>query len=322
MREQILIKRFKENPLLEPKDVPWVNKYPEKERAVLNCGVIFDKASKEYKMLFRGGAGPFSDLGLATSKDGKKWQVYPEPVLRHTDNNYWDSNCQLGIEDPRIVRWIDSAYYVFTTICSGSSIKERLARVGIWKTLDFFKYELVSIPFDWKDKDASIIPEAINGWVYLIHRRDPDMWISRTQDLTLKSGWQDHQILISASDAYSSPLSRVPSWKIGLAGPPIKTPKGWLVIIHVVHKEKNKYNRAYSLGFVILDLKNPTKISYLHPAPILWPGKPYETKGTVPVVCFSCANIERNKDILIYWGGADTVICGGTLSKKNLPMCY
>ncbi len=324
MKKEILIKRFKENPILEPKDVSWVNKYSKKHRAVFNCGVIFDEKVKVYKMLFRGGAGPFSDIGLATSKDGIKWEVRPEPVLKHTDHNFWHGYCHRGIEDPRIVRWIDNHYYIFATACSEPHPQTGVkGRVGIWRTLDFFKYQLVGIPFEWEDKDASIIPEPINNWSYLIHRRNSDMWISRSRDLTLKNGWQNHQILLKSSKLYLSPISGVPATKIGIAGPPIKTPKGWLIIIHVVHKEKNKYNRAYSLGFMILDLKNPTKVSYIHPAPILWPEKPYEMEGCVPVVCFSCATIDTGGDeILIYWGGADTVICGGSLSKKDLPMCF
>ncbi len=324
MEKEILIRRFKENPILEPKDVSWINKYPKKERAAFNCGVIFDKKTRVYRMLFRGGAGPFSDLGLATSKDGIKWKVYPEPVLKHTDHNFWHGYCRRGIEDPRIVKWIDGYYYIFATACSRDhSETETVSHVGVWRTKNFLKYQLVGIPLKWSDKDASILPVPINNWAYLIYRQDPDVWISRSQDLTLKGDWQDHQILLKSSELYRSPISGVPANKIGIAGPPIRTPKGWLVIIHVVHKERNEYNRAYSLGFIVLDAKFPTKISYIHPAPILWPEKPYETKGCVPVVCFSCATIDAGgNDILIYWGGADTVICGGTLSKKELPMCY
>lgn len=72
-----------------------------------------------------------------------------------------------------------------------------------------------------------------------------------------------------------------------------------------------------------LNLDDPTKVEYVHPSPILIPEKKYETVGTVPMVCFSNAIIDPGNNFLyIYWGGADTVICGGKLAKEDLPMCY
>ena len=111
---------------------------------------------------------------------------------------------------------------------------------------------------------------------------------------------------------------------IGIAGPPIKTPKGWLAIVHVVHGQgENMFDRVYSLGFMVLNLQEPTKIEYIHSGPILWPMEKNEIMGAVPVVCFSNATVDTGGDVLyIYWGGADTVICGGKLMKNNLPMCY
>ena len=331
MKKKILIKRFKENPLLKPRDVPWVNKYPLKERAVLNCGVIFDKINREYKMLFRGGSGSFSDIGLAISKDGIKWRVHPDPVLKHQNNNYWNNYCRHGIEDPRIVKWIDNYYYIFATAYNNVYSKTNAkAKIGIWKTKDFFNYQLISIPFhQWEDKNGAIFSEPIKEWVYLLHRRDPDIWISRTRDLSLKKGWQDSKILIQRNQWYDNSkitkMGNLSLYKIGIAGPPLKTPKSWLVITHVVHgKEENIYKeRIYSLGFMTLDLENPFKIKYIHPEPILWPEKEYELKGNVNVVCFSCATVDTgDDDLYIYWGGADTVIVGGKLAKKDLPMCY
>jgi len=327
MKKEILVERFFESPLLTPADVDWVREnYPKKDWGVLNCGVIFDKKDNHYKMLFRGGAGAFADVGFAESEDGINWQALKEkPVLKHSDNNFWNEYCRRGIEDPRIVKWIDDYYYVFATACSEPDPATRVTgRVGIWRTRNFLDFKLIAIPFEWEDKDASIFPEPINDWAYLIHRRSPHIWISRTKDMTLKSGWQDSQILSSKDDWYKSPITGNTSVKIGIAGPPIKTPKGWLLIVHVVHeKGENMFNRVYSLGFMVLDLQNPTKIKYIYPAPILWPTEKYEIMGAVPVVCFSNATVDPGAAALyIYYGGADTVICGGRLYKKDLPMCY
>lgn len=312
MEKEIKIERFENNPLLVPEDVDWVMKqYKRKEQGVLNCGVVFEKKDNRYKMLFRGGAGAFSDIGFAESEDGVNWQALKEkPVLKHSDNNFWNGYCKRGIEDPRIVKWIEDWYYIFATACSSIG-----RRVGIWKTTNFLDYQWVGIPFDIEDKDTCIIPEIINGWAYLIHRKAPHIWISRTQHTSLKSGWEDDQILLKVEDAYQSSLGILPE-KIGIAGPPIKLAHHWLTIIHAVHKEDQ--GGYYSLGFILLDLEDPTKVNYVHPEPILWPEEEYECIGQVPRVCFSCATVDNGNVIYIYWGGADTVICGGKLDKKDI----
>jgi len=314
MEKKIKIERFKENPLLIPNlNIHWMS------LNVFNCGVIIGDDGV-YRMLIRGAWLPGqmgSDLGLALSSDGIKWNPLMNPVLRSGFNKH----CMVGIEDPRIVKWIDGYYYVITTVCNVDR-----GRVGIWKTVNFLDYEWVGIPFNQEDKDASIFPDPINGCVYLLHRKHPHIWISRTKDFTLKRGWQDSHVLSNKDDWYKSPVSgKVPD-RIGIAGPPIKTPKGWLVITHIVHSEgENRFNRAYSLSFMVLELNDPTKIKYIHSDPILWPEKSYEIVGSVPIVCFSNAIVDPDPagdKLYIYYGGADTVICGGTMYKKDLPMCY
>lgn len=320
---KIKIKRFKNNPLIEPNpNFPWMAKN------AFNPGVIIDDDGL-WKMLIRGAKTENqwkSDLGLALSLDGISWSwIISDPVLKCGCNRF----CPLGIDDPRVVKWIDGYKYIFAAIRTPDG---KYRRIGIWKTKNFFEYKWVGIPFDENDIDASIFPKPINGWVYYIHRKFPHIWISRTKDMSLKSGWQDSQILTKTEDWYKDPFEKVLPLKIGLAGPPIKIPKGWLVITHVCHswdKRKSKYsyliNRRYSLGFMVLDLENPRKILYLHPEPILIPEKRYEISGAVPNVVFSCAAVdlgENSDSIYVYWGGADTVICGGKLKKKDLKICY
>lgn len=313
MKKEIYIERFKNNPLLRPDpNKAWMSKN------VFNCGVILDDDGL-YKMLFRAAGTDnqsMSDCGLALSADGMNWSALDKPVLKCGFNEH----CAWGIEDPRVVKWIDGWKYVVATAYSFLGW-----RIGIWRTRNFLEYEWVGLPFNHKDKDASIFPEPINGWwAYLIHRKAPHIWISRTRDLSLKSGWQDSRILIKKNRFYRSPNTGNLPRVIGLAGPPIKTPKGWLVIVHIAHgRGENMFNRVYSLSFMVLNLLDPTKIEYIHPSPILWPTENYEIIGAVPVVCFSNGALDPGGDCLyVYWGGADTVVCGGRLLKKNLSMCY
>lgn len=318
---KIAIKRFNNNPLVEPnQNLPWMAKN------AFNPGVIIDDDGL-WKMLIRGAFTPQqfqSDLGLAFSLDGKQWPwITTFPVLQCSSNLYYLG----GIEDPRIVKWIDGSKYIFATARSAAGI----AKVGIWKTKNFFEFQWIGTPEPLRhleSKNAAIFPEPINDQVYLIHRQYPHIWIIKTRDKTLRSGWKENQILIRKEKFYPRVKTDTvyPKLdKIGLAGPPVKTPKGWLVIIHGRHfrpQEKEKF--VYTLSFVVLDLEDPLKIKYIHPEPILVPEQKYEKIGIVPNVVFSCATVDPpNSDALyIYWGGADTVICGGRLLKKDLPMCY
>lgn len=330
-KNYIKIERFKENPLLVPNStIKWMSKN------VFNCGVTIDDGV--WKMLVRGAhtdSQTKSDLGLALSTDGIYWNLLVDSVLKSGFNRY----CTRGIEDARIVKWIDGWHYIFATVCSVAG-----GRVGIWKTKNFLNYVWVGLPFDQEGKNASIFPETIGGWAYLLHRKvQGHIWISRTRDLSLKNGWQDSQILINKNKFYCHPEHGVMPTKIGIAGPPIRTKKGYFVVTHVVHRYAPNVNaqmaeyqtkqvaevrasllyRAYSLSFMVLDLNDPTKVIYTHPEAILYPEERYEVAGAIPNVVFSCATVDPGGDSLyIYWGGADTVVCGGRLRKKDLPMCY
>jgi predicted GH43/DUF377 family glycosyl hydrolase len=313
--KMIQIQRFANNPLIEPHPHhKWMSVN------VFNPGVCLDTDGL-YKMLIRGAYTEdqsMSDLGLAFSTEGTKWHVLNEPVLECGFN----AHCSRGIRDARIVKWIDGWWYVFTTVLSASG-----GKIGIWRTNNFFEFEWVGIPLNQEDTDATIIPEPINGYVYMIHRRNPDIWISRTQDMSLKTGWGDSRVLIRKDQYYNHPDHLVSPNKIGIAGQVIKAPSGhWLLKTHVVHRwdpKITKYsfliNRSYSLSFAVLDLLNPTEVVYVHNEGILWPEERHEIVGIVPNVVFSCATVDPGGDALLeYWGGADTVICGGKLMKKDL----
>jgi predicted GH43/DUF377 family glycosyl hydrolase len=91
--------------------------------------------------------------------------------------------------------------------------------------------------------------------------------------------------------------------KIGVAGPPIKTESGWLLIYHGVSAE----NR-YCLGAALLDLKAPSKVIARQAKPILEPELDWEITGHVPNVVFSCGQVVIGDRLYVYYGGADTVI--------------
>lgn len=296
-----------ERPIIEPSE-----KIFGMRKSTFNPGVVYHNG--KFIMLIRGSdeeSGTHSNLFYAESSDGYEFEIEPNPVLVHGKDE-WGSYSTKGIEDPRIVRW-NEFWYVFATAWS-----ERGTRVGIWRTKDFYSWEWIGIPHDKDDKNASILNRLIDNKVYLIDRIEPHMWISYTDDFSLKSGWKDHKVLMEKDLAYKSPLSGVEPSKIGIAGPPLETKLGWLTFFHVMHEEENEWRRAYSLGFMMLDSQDPSKIKYVHLKPVLWPEKEWEIYGNVPYVVFSCANPLVDDEIWVYYGAADTRIGLATVKLNSI----
>lgn len=103
------------------------------------------------------------------------------------------------------------------------------------------------------------------------------------------------------------------SRKVGVAGPPLKTPKGWLLIYHGVSK-----TGTYRLGAVLLDLKNPSIVLSRSVDTIFEPIEEYERVGQVKNAVFSCGAVVRGGSLLIYYGAADTVTGVAKVSLKKL----
>ena len=139
----------------------------------------------------------------------------------------------------------------------------------------------------------------------MFHRREPDIWIAYADDL---KNWYDHKIImkpiVDSDWEYN---------KIGIAGPPIKIEQGWFSIYHGTSKDK-----GYCLGAALLDLNDPSKVLARQHEPILEPELDWEVKGYIPKGVFSCGQAEIGDRILVYYGGADTVIGVAELYKKDI----
>jgi predicted GH43/DUF377 family glycosyl hydrolase len=159
-----------------------------------------------------------------------------------------------------------------------------------------------------QDKDTCILPETIGGQYMLMHRIDPQMCADFLDSLDFKKSRLTRCIEIMGP--------RQGMWdskKIGIAGPPIKTKKGWLLIYHGVSKTS-----TYRLGAVLLDLKNPSIVLSRSVDTIFEPIEEYERVGMVRNAVFSCGGVVRGDVLYIYYGGADTVLGVAKVSLKKL----
>ena len=93
------------------------------------------------------------------------------------------------------------------------------------------------------------------------------------------------------------------SKKIGASAVPFKTKHGWVEIYHGVDEQGR-----YCLGAVLLDAKQPWKVTARAKSPILEPEADYEVEGFFRNVVFSCGLLYEEEKLKIYYGVADTSI--------------
>ena len=68
---------------------------------------------------------------------------------------------------------------------------------------------------------------------------------------------------------------------------------------------------------MILDLKDPTKVLYRAPQPILEPDMPYENDGK-PGVVYATGAVIIGDNLMVYYGGGDKHVCIAQTPLKQL----
>ena len=107
----------------------------------------------------------------------------------------------------------------------------------------------------------------------------------------------------------------VEAWElvqIGNCGPPIETSRGWLVLTHGVGPM-----RTYSIGAILLDLEDPTKVVGRLRVPLL-ETREDERYGYVPHVLYSCGGIVHDGRLWIPYGASDQRIRVAWLDLEDL----
>ncbi len=294
--------RAKENPILSP-----TPKHPWESKGVFNAGAI--DINGVVHLVYRAqGEDGVSTFGYAATKNGVKiTERLPEPIYKPRES--FESQ---GCEDPRLTQIGDTIYMVYTAFDGKNPWRAALTSISVkdflakrWEKWE--KPQLIT-PDIVQDKDACLMPEKIGGQYMLLHRIDPLICADYLATLDFKKSRVTRCIEIMGP--------RPGMWdsqKIGIAGPPIKTKKGWLLIYHGVSK-----TGTYRLGAVLLDLKNPSVLLSRSVDTIFEPIEEYERVGLVRNAVFSCGIVLRGDTLLIYYGGADTVLGVARMSLKKL----
>ncbi len=297
-----IVQRCPENPILTAKDTPY------------SCNSIFNPAAVMYGeetiLVFRvENKVGFSALGLARSKDGVHFEIYPEPILLPSTEEPFARYEVYGLSDPRVSK-IGEAYYLVYAAYSELGVHPVVAR-----TYDFISFERISLIAEPDNRNVVLFPELINGEYVRLDRpmgeinTAPGIWISYSPDLVY---WGKHQFVMGPRPVH---------WdcnKIGPGAPPIKTERGWLEIYHGVRK--TVAGDIYRLGCVLLDLNDPARIIGRAMPYILSPEEPYERSGDVGNVVFAGGAVldDYGETIRIYYGASDQCVCLATARVDDL----
>ncbi len=317
--------RYKKNPIVTSDMVNKVWMDPKFQTiTVHNAGIT--EYSEKVIMLFRSHLrNGISVLGIAKSKNGlDNWIIDPKPAMMPCtrDNDFAEGvdidelieNEQGGLEDPRITK-INETYYI--TYSAYHPTQAHRVRVSLATTKDFESFKRYGPLLKRDMRNVVIFPNKINKKYYGLFRPNDNTrahtggvykQISLGYTENIESGkWNILEKPVMLQKDGPSSFSD----KIGPGVPPIKTKYGWLNIFHGVRSTMD--GNPYVLGVALHDLESPEKVKVSN-IPILFPSKidcivKKESYVHVPNVVFSCGAIrKKNGDILIYYGGNDTVM--------------
>jgi predicted GH43/DUF377 family glycosyl hydrolase len=195
-----------------------------------------------------------------------------------------------GIEDARFVEFNDNGqktFYATYTAYSGRAIRSELLA-----TTDFQSFRMTPLGGSAsRNKGMALFPRKIDGRYAMIGRQD-----------------NENLYLIYSDDLYSweggrSILQPEYPWEfvqIGNCGSPIELDDCWLLLIHGVGPV-----RKYSIGAVLLDKKDPSKVLARSREPLVYP-EPTEREGYVPNVVYTCGAMRHRDQIILPYAVSDT----------------
>lgn len=195
-----------------------------------------------------------------------------------------------GIEDARFVEFSDGArktFYATYTAYSGRAIRSELL-----ETTDFRSFRMTPLSGSAaRNKGMALFPKKIDGRyamlgrqdnenLYLIYSDDLYTWEGGTPILQPKYPWEFVQI--------------------GTCGSPIELDDCWLQFTHGVGAI-----RKYSIGALLLDKKDPSKVLARSREPLVRP-EPTEREGYVPNVVYTCGAMRHGERIILPYAVSDT----------------
>ena len=205
------------------------------------------------------------------------------------------------------VTFLENKYYLTFTAVSDNGVGVGLRTTTDWK--NFESYGMILPPHN---KDCAIFDEKINEKYYALHRPSSvDIGGNYIWLAESPDGiyWGNHQCIIK---------TRTGAWdsaRVGAGAAPIKTEKGWLAIYHGAN-----HAHQYCLGAFLMDLDDPSKVIARTEKPVMVPTTDYELSGFFGNVVFTNGHILHpdGDTLTIYYGASDEFVCGAQFSIKEI----
>ncbi|GAC1646903.1 MAG: glycosidase [Gemmatimonadaceae bacterium] len=307
------LERLATNPLVRPSQIPFV-----RASGSFNPGVCVDPATGQVVLLVR----VFEEetrrscLALALSRDGSTvHEIRDRPaVAREAPYEEW------GAEDARVTYLAEEGRFAIT-YTGYSPAGPRVCLITTDDLLNPARYHRHGPRLSGENKNCVIFPQKVGGQYVILHRPMPRMICTRVD--ALESEWPSDGVEILGPKPGSWRSSRV-----GAGAPPILTRLGWLLPFHGATSIDE--GNVYSMGWCVLDRDQPEKLLYVSDVPALTPQTAYEIEpGPLPQVdmanfrggvrvIFPQGLVERDGDLLVYYGAADVTVAGARVNKQSL----
>jgi len=211
-----------------------------------------------------------------------------------------------GIEDARFVQFFDDngevTYYSTYTAYNGVCILPQLL-----VTKDFIDFDIITLNGKAvQNKGMALFPRKIKGKYAMLSRLD---------GVNNYIMFSDHLHFWDKVEIIQEPKMPWEFVQIGNCGSPLETSEGWIVLTHGVGPM-----RQYSIGAILLDLENPSKIIARLEEPLLTPNEE-EREGYVPNVVYSCGSLIHNNKLILPYAMSDITSGIATVGVSDLIAC-
>jgi predicted GH43/DUF377 family glycosyl hydrolase len=297
LKKEPIFVRHQDNPILSPiEEHLWENK------AVFNPAAIELKG--KVHIIYRAmGTDDTSVMGYAVSQNGRDitdrsdQPIYGPREAFESKSHPGNSGC----EDPRITELEDKLHMFYTAY---DGVNPPVVAATSITTKDFLQQKwnwtvpALVTPVGIDNKDACLFPAKIDGRYLVFHRAHNHICLDPIKSLNFS---------VDKVESFTPIVGpRTGMWdsaKVGIAAPPIKTKRGWLLFYHGVSDSS-----IYRVGAVLLQLKDPTILLARTTDAIFEPETAYEKNGQVNEVVFPCGVVNRGGTIYLYYGGGDSVV--------------
>jgi predicted GH43/DUF377 family glycosyl hydrolase len=207
-----------------------------------------------------------------------------------------------GIEDARFVEFEEPGartYYATYTAYTGRDIRSELL-----ETRDFVTFRMSAMSGSaTRNKGMALFPRRIRGQYAMIARQDNEnLYLLYSDDLYC---WNGGTVILKPQ----FPWEFV---QIGNCGSPIELDEGWLLLTHGVGPV-----RRYSIGAVLLDKADPTRVLARSAEPLVRPEAP-DREGYVPNVVYTCGGMRFNDRVILPYAVSDTFSTVATMKISAL----